>query len=63
MIAVDRESGSINGFPEIVTRGFVADANGLIDGAQQVIVETLAAARQTLLGLWDGLERRLEERA
>jgi ribonuclease J len=44
VIAVDRESGSINGFPEIVTRGFVADTNGLIEGAQQVIVETLAAA-------------------
>lgn len=26
-------------------------------------VETLAAARQTLLGLWDGLESRLQERA
>ena len=26
-------------------------------------VETLAAARQTLLSLWDGLERRFEERA
>jgi len=26
-------------------------------------IETLAAARQTLMGLWDGLESRLEERA
>jgi ribonuclease J len=44
VIAVDRESGSLNGDPEIVTRGFVADTDGLLEGASRIVAETLADA-------------------
>ena len=44
VIAVDRNSGAINGTPEIITRGLVADLDGLVDDAQRVVATALADA-------------------
>jgi ribonuclease J len=45
VVAVDRDGGAAAGFPEVVTRGFVPDAErngGLIDEAKKLIVSALA---------------------
>ncbi len=46
VVAVDRESGAINGTPEIVARGFVPgdDDAGLLADARSVVVSALADA-------------------
>lgn len=46
VIAVDRESGAVNGTPEIVCRGFVPenDQDGVLDDARGVVVASLSEA-------------------
>jgi ribonuclease J len=47
VIAVDREGGAVNGFPEIVTRGFVPDGDSgdaVMDDAKRLVVSALAEA-------------------
>jgi ribonuclease J len=47
VVAVDREGGAANGFPEIVTRGFVPESDtkgAIIDDAKSLVVASLAEA-------------------
>jgi ribonuclease J len=47
VIAVDRDGGAVNGFPEIVTRGFVPDGDGgddVMEEAKGLVVSSLAEA-------------------
>jgi len=44
VVAVNRDRGTLRAPPEIVTRGFVADGNGLIEEASRVVAEAVAAA-------------------
>ena len=46
VVAVDRESGAVGGTPEIVARGFVAEADedGVIEGSRRAVSEALAEA-------------------
>ncbi|MCP3902286.1 MAG: ribonuclease J [Planctomycetes bacterium] len=48
VVAVDRENGSMNEFPEVVSRGFVPDAdgaeNGVMSDARDVVLRTLEDA-------------------
>jgi ribonuclease J len=48
VVAVDREKGVVNGYPEIVTRGFVPDrdddGDGVMREAGRVVVAAVAAA-------------------
>jgi ribonuclease J len=44
VIAVNRDRGTLNAPPEILTRGFVADGNGLIEEACRVVAEAVADA-------------------
>jgi ribonuclease J len=47
VIAVDRQGGAVNGFPEIVTRGFVPDCDSgeaVMDDAKKLVVSSLAEA-------------------
>lgn len=47
VVEVDRDSGVVNGAPEIVSRGFVPDTDdddGLVRDARSAVVEALAAA-------------------
>jgi ribonuclease J len=47
VVAVDRDGGAANGYPEIVTRGFVpgdGDDEGVMREARQVVIDSLAEA-------------------
>ena len=41
IIAINKLSGRVESTPEIVTRGFAVGDNGLMDGARQVVMQTL----------------------
>jgi ribonuclease J len=41
IIAINKLSGVVETSPEIVTRGFVADEDGFLDGARQIVMQTL----------------------
>ncbi|HKS94947.1 MAG TPA: MBL fold metallo-hydrolase RNA specificity domain-containing protein, partial [Terriglobia bacterium] len=41
IIAINKLTGVVETSPEIVTRGFVADENGFLDGARQIVMQTL----------------------
>src|ERR1700680_4015909 len=41
IIAINKLSGRVETTPEIVTRGFAVGDNGLMDGARQVVMQTL----------------------
>src|SRR5450432_2237 len=41
IITINKATGSVEGRPEVVTRGFVATEQGLMDGARQVVTRTL----------------------
>lgn len=41
VVAVDPEGGAVEGYPEIVTRGFVPDAEEVMREARQVLVDCL----------------------
>ena len=44
IIAINKHSGAIESAPEIVTRGFNVGEDGLLEGARQIVMETLAAS-------------------
>src|SRR6201993_1746990 len=41
IIAINKLSGRVENAPEIVTRGFNIGENGLMDGARQIVIQTL----------------------
>ena len=41
IIAINKLSGEVETSPEIVTRGFNVGEDGLMDGARQIVMETL----------------------
>ena len=41
IIAINKLTGVVETSPEIVTRGFVADENGFLDAARQIVMQTL----------------------
>jgi ribonuclease J len=41
IIAINKLSGRVETAPEIVTRGFNIGENGLMDGARQIVIQTL----------------------
>jgi len=41
IIAINKHSGAIESAPEIVTRGFNVGDNGLMEGARQIVMDTL----------------------
>jgi ribonuclease J len=41
IIAINKLSGRVESTPEIVTRGFAVGDNGIMDGARQVVMQTL----------------------
>jgi ribonuclease J len=41
IITINKHSGKVEGRPEIVTRGFVSNEQGLMEGARQVVSRTL----------------------
>src|SRR5262249_29534201 len=41
IIAINKLSGKVETVPEIVTRGFSGGENGLMDGARQIVLQTL----------------------
>jgi ribonuclease J len=46
IIAINKLSGRVEISPEIVTRGFNAGENGLMEGARQVVVQTLEQSNE-----------------
>jgi ribonuclease J len=44
IIAINKLTGRVETSPEIVTRGFAGGENGLMDGARQIVMETLEAS-------------------
>jgi len=44
IIAINKHSGEIESAPEIVTRGFNVGDNGLMEGAREIVMETLNAS-------------------
>jgi ribonuclease J len=42
IIAINKHSGAIESAPEIVTRGFNVGDNGLMEGARQIVMDTLS---------------------
>ena len=41
IIAINKLTGVVETSPEIVTRGFVGEENGFLDGARQIVMQTL----------------------
>jgi len=46
IIAINKLSGRVESSPEIVTRGFSAAEDGFMDGARQLVMETLAQSSE-----------------
>jgi ribonuclease J len=46
IIAINKLSGRVETSPEIVTRGFNPGDNGLLDGARQIVIDTLAQSSE-----------------
>jgi ribonuclease J len=44
IIAINKLSGRVESSPEIVTRGFAAGEDGFVDGARQLVMQTLEAS-------------------
>ena len=44
IIAINKLTGRVETAPEIVTRGFSAGENGIVDGARQIVMQTLDAS-------------------
>ncbi len=44
IIAINKLTGRVESSPEIVTRGFAAGEDGFMDGARQIVVQTLDAS-------------------
>ena len=49
IIAINKLSGRVESTPEIVTRGFAVGDNGLMDGARQVVMQTLEQSLSRLV--------------
>src|SRR5213083_1000666 len=59
IIAINKLSGRVESTPEIVTRGFAVGDNGLMDGARQVVMQTLEQSSEEEKGVYGVIKEKI----
>jgi len=59
IIAINKLSGRVEASPEIVTRGFSPGEDGFMDGARQIVMQTLEQSSQEEKGDWGVIKEKI----
>jgi len=59
IIAINKLSGRVEASPEIVTRGFSSGEDGFMDGARQIVMQTLEQSSQEEKGDWGVIKEKI----